>query len=368
MKKLLLFLSVVFTSAFLFSQSTLLLTWEFGPTSMGPSITANGSPSDTEIISYVTVTNTGTETVTVKTARNELSMVEGTKSQFCWGGVCYSFDTDTSALTITLAPGESTDDFSGHYWPEGTAGVSSIHYTFYEVDNPDNASSVVIMYNSMFSLSSEAGEEISAHQRMLSGYVDDPIHGVIKVHNHADAPLNLIAFKNPVYLVANSENWFWFGGTEYPFGVDTSGMVTIPADTVDESFDAYYDAQGNAGISQIVYVFMDPMMPGSYALYWLQFNAAPSSINEDLAAMTVFSPAYPNPAGSTVMFDYGIPEGVSLTEVVITNMVGSVMQTAELTGLNGTARIDVSGFPGGIYFATLKLDGNEVLTRKLLVQ
>jgi len=364
-KQLLLFVVAIMISATGFSQ--IMLSWEFGPTSLSPSVTFNGSPDDLEIVGHINVQNVGTETASIKVAREQMFMVDGSKSQLCWG-VCYSFDTDTSAMSIDLAPGEISGEFSCHYWPETTIGISTVKYTFYDVNNPSNSSTVIVMFNSLFELSSTDGDSVSEHTRILNGDVDTPIHGMIKVHNHSQGPLSLITFKQPVNLIENSTNWFWFGGNEYPFGVDTSALVTIDAGTTDESFEMWYDADGNEGISQIVYAFLDPVNAGNYALYWVHFNAEVTGLSEAILANTTFSAAYPNPASNFVSFDYDIPSEVKQAELVITNLLGAVVYEGSLNNFTGTERINVSQFTEGIYFASLKLDNEIALSQKILVQ
>jgi len=368
MKKTLLFLSLFLMSAGLFAQSTILTLWEFGPTSFSPVVTFNGAPADMEIVSYISVQNTDTTDVTIKVAREEVNVIGNTMNQFCWGGVCFPPSSDTSANSMTLAPGELTDEFSGHYQSNGNVGISFIRYTFWDVSNPDNYSSVLVSYNNLFEITCADGDSVAKHTRMLNGNVDDPIHGVIKVHNHVPADLNLIAFKQPVNLVTGSTNWFFFGGNLYPFGVDTSAMVTVPGSTIDESFEMFYGADGNEGVSQMVYVFLDPTNASNYALYWIHFNAEITGISDNILENTTFSAAYPNPAESFVSFDYEIPAEVNNAEILITNLLGAVVFQGTLSGLNGTERIDVSNFTEGIYFATLKLDNNIATSQKILVQ
>lgn len=365
MKKLILILiASLFISSTAFTQ--IVLSAEFGPTAYSPSITFNGAPGDGEIVAHIGVTNGGTESINIMLAREQLFLVDGSRSQFCWG-VCYSFDTDTSG-SIPLAPGELTNEFSGHYQPQNTEGVSIIKYTFWEVDNPTNMASVIVHYNSLFSISSLAGDSISKHIRQLNGFVDDSIHGVINIHNHASVPLNFIALKGMQLVLPNTENWFWFDGVQYPASVDTSGLVSIGAGTTDESFEAFYDAAGVVGISTVYYVFMDPTDPTSYAVFQFSYNAESTGISDNILENTTFSAAYPNPAESFVSFDYDIPNEVNRAEIFITNLLGAVVYEGTMNGLKGTKRIDVSNFTEGIYFATLKLDNYIASTQKIVVQ
>jgi hypothetical protein len=369
MKKLLLLLAVILTSTALFSQTSILTTWEFGPTSFSPVLTFNGAPTDGEIVCYIAVQNVGDADVTINVAMEEINVMAGTVNQFCWGGLCFPPGTDTSALSMTLTPGETTHEFSGHYQPNGVPGISIIKYTFYDVHNPANKSEVMVSYNSLFEITSEDGDSIAKHTRMLNGFNNEEIMGTIKVHNHIPADLNLIAFRQPVIVVGGSTNSMSFGGIDFPETVDTTALHTIGGSTVDETFKMHYNANGTDGVSQILYVFLDPTNTSSFALFWVHFNAeGESDISEEILARTEFSAAYPNPASSHVSFNYDIPQEVKMAEVVITNLLGAVVYEGAVEGYVGTKRIDVSNLTEGIYFATLKLDNEIATSQKILVQ
>lgn len=367
MKKLLLAFAVILTSSALFSQS-IITTWEFGPTAFSPVITFNGAPGDQEIVSHIAVQNAGTQDVTIKVAREEVNVIGNTSNQFCWAGICFSPSTDTSATEMTLAPGEITHEFSGHYTSNGNVGISLIKYTFFDTHNPDNKSEVLVSYNNLFEITCEDGDSLSLHTRKLSGVVDDEIMGTIKVHNHVPADLNLIAFRQIVNVVDGSTNSMSFGGTDYPETIDTTAMVTIGGSTIDESFKMHYNANGNVGLSQIIYVFLDPTNSSNFALYWVHYDASPSSLSEEILANTTFSSAYPNPAINQVSFDYDIPAEVTQAAILITNLLGAVVYEGSIEGYVGTKRIDVSNLTEGIYFATLKLDNEIATSQKILVQ
>jgi hypothetical protein len=366
MKKIILILiAALFVTSTAFSQ--ILTEWEFGPTMFSPSITTNGAPDDTEIVSYIKVTNTSTSNITIKVAVELMLPVAGQIEQFCWGGLCFGFGTDTSATSMVLTPGESTEEFSGHVQPGGVEGVYIIKYSFFDVAHPDVKTDVIVHYNSIFAISSDAGTEVSEHIRFLSGTIDDPISGMIEVHNNGANPLTLIVLKGAQIVPDGTQNWFDFGGIQYPASVDTSGVVVINGTSTDESFMGYYDAMGIEGGGQIVYAFMDPTNPAAYAVMMFQFDAS-LGLNEQILNNTTFSAAYPNPAGSFVSFDYDIPNEVNSAQILITNLLGAVVYETTLDGNYGTSRIDVSDLTEGVYFATLKLDNYITNTQKVLVR
>lgn len=366
-KQLLLFVVAIMISATGFSQ--IMLSWEFGPTSLSPSISFNGAPSDFEIVSHVNVTNTGSTDLTLKVARQEMLVVENTINQFCWAGICFPPATDTSATEMTLTPGETTQEFSGHLQPNSTEGVSIIKYTFFEVGNETNKAEVIVHYNSKFSVSSISGIEISEHLRMISGPVNEELNGMVEIHNNGSEPLTLIAIRGAQIVDPESENYMAFGGTTYPAAADTTAPVTIMGGTTDNSFEAYYNPNNMVTDSgTIAYAFIDVMDPTSYAVFTFIFDGEATGLSEAILSNTTFSAAYPNPASDFVSFDYDIPGEVNQAELVITNLLGAVVYEGSLNNFAGTERINVSQFTEGIYFASLKLDNEIALSQKILVQ
>lgn len=147
MKKLLLSLTIIlFLFSFTKAQNPLTLTHE--GSLIGDTITLWGEPTDFEMVLFANVHNNTGNAMNIKVARNEIYLVDGTFSQICWAGLCYSPDKDTSVnYQLVLAGGTSADeDFSGHYSPNGHIGTSLVEFIFYNIDDPSIFVSVVVKF------------------------------------------------------------------------------------------------------------------------------------------------------------------------------------------------------------------------------
>jgi hypothetical protein len=93
------------------------------------------------------VENTCSDDMNVLVQRDEISMVPGSSSAFCWL-VCFDTVTSLSPFPLTV-PANSTiaDNFSGHYRAWGNEGVSTISYEFFEEGNPGNSVMVTVNYD-----------------------------------------------------------------------------------------------------------------------------------------------------------------------------------------------------------------------------
>ncbi len=76
--------------------------------------------------------------------------------------------------------------------------------------------------------------------------------------------------------------------------------------------------------------------------------------------------AYPNPSDGEVTFEYSLNENFSDATIQITNLFGQVVQTLMIENQNGNVSLD-KNLSSGIYFCSLKLNGNFVAMRRLVV-
>jgi hypothetical protein len=113
----------------------------------GSTVQVSG-PLDETIHSYFNIQNTGTDTLRIKVRKIENSLVPGSGNLFCFNGNCYT--TPVSGNILTLAPGQITDNsnfFYGDYDATGNSGMSSITYVFFNYDNSNDSSYVIVQYN-----------------------------------------------------------------------------------------------------------------------------------------------------------------------------------------------------------------------------
>ncbi len=75
---------------------------------------------------------------------------------------------------------------------------------------------------------------------------------------------------------------------------------------------------------------------------------------------------YPNPATSEVILNLS-NQGFDGLIVTVANNLGQVLESKELLENTTSIPLDISGYPAGVYFVTLKA-GNDITTKKLVVQ
>lgn len=128
------------------AQNPLSLSWDGEP--IEETMLVVGNVTDGEIVANLIVTNNTSENMDVKVRREEIDMVEGTSSYFCWAGNCYPpFVNESSTYQTIVAGGSSADgDFSGHYTHSGHYGDSFIEYEFFNVNNETENVKVIVQF------------------------------------------------------------------------------------------------------------------------------------------------------------------------------------------------------------------------------
>lgn len=133
MKKIILSLCLAYLTFFYgYSQMNLTLSDSLGALPNDTTIVRTGSDTLAEIDSYIFVKNNSANTIHVKVKKVELSLIHGTLNYFCWG-LCYQNNVYVSRDSIDIRSGTTNKtDFSGHYSPLDSVGVSIIRYVFFD--------------------------------------------------------------------------------------------------------------------------------------------------------------------------------------------------------------------------------------------
>ena len=93
----------------------------------------------------------------------------------------------------------------------------------------------------------------------------------------------------------------------------------------------------------------------------------PEGIGDELLSQVAFSNAYPNPANSVAYFDYSLPAEVQEAKLVISNLLGAVVETINVAGNNNRLMVNTSNFKNGLYICSMEVQNNVVMTRKMIV-
>lgn len=186
--KLLLAAALLFATSIAFSQN-LVLSHEGDVYEPNAEVSVEG-PVTQEIVIELDVTNTGSATIDVLCQRYHIELVPGSMSALCWGGLCYPPNVGLSGFSTTIEPGQTvSNDFSGHYYPNGNTGMSTIAYTFFDLNNPNDSVMITVLFDGL----TVGVEESSMYSKMKA--FPNPANDFLTINLDTDVMKEDMAFE-----------------------------------------------------------------------------------------------------------------------------------------------------------------------------
>ncbi|MDB4533983.1 T9SS type A sorting domain-containing protein [Vicingaceae bacterium] len=124
----------------------------------------------------------------------------------------------------------------------------------------------------------------------------------------------------------------------------------------------------NDSATWIVTVY-DPANPSdevTATIVWKCGNA-PVSVNE-ISKENLRLSAFPNPATNNLTVSYKINKSFNNASVELFDVLGQKLISNELSSNAGDVMLDVSNLNAGIYFYTVRVDGNAIRTERVIVK
>jgi hypothetical protein len=199
---------------------------------------------------------------------------------------------------------------------------------------------------------------------------DEVIQAIVYLKNVSDVVKDVKVKKviNEADVLPGTVNTFCWGLCFPPDTYISPFAQTIQGGALCDQFYGDYNPLNVPGITRITYVFWDVNNTNDSVAVTVEYNASPASVNDGPVSKTKFSDAYPNPAIDHVNIDYNVSALVNNASIIVMNMLGSKVKEMPLENRSGKARIMVSDLTNGIYFYSLVVDDQVVVTRKFVVK
>jgi hypothetical protein len=125
-----------------------------------------------------------------------------------------------------------------------------------------------------------------------------------------------------------------------------------------------------AGMGEERIVFTESPNSGKQIEWILKQNIISSNSKNDLlnTKELIAGQIFPNPADNIVNLTYEIKEPRTKAKMMIFNMLGSQIGEYILEETNSHLKINTSHLPPGVYFYSIYVNGNNQITKKLIVK
>jgi hypothetical protein len=345
----------------LFSQNSIGLNY-------GDTISIDSLSSVSEMIAHVKVKNEYANEINVVVKKQYENIVNGTVNDFYWPGHCPS-TTYISPTSIVILGGDTSDAFTGHYFPYYINGTSLIKYIFI-ADNNDSAW-VYVKYNVTQTLQIYTDNDIFLHNGDIitidslstDTILPNELISNLKIKNTNINAKNVFCEKQYQFIVSGTDNDFYWAGSNIPDSIFVSPLLLLNGGTITSEFIGHYMPNNNIGTSIIKYVFK--VENGDSAWIFIKYNANFVGIIENNLSPVISTP-YPNPSSGIAYVNYDIPAG-SKAFLQVMSICGKIEKQYSLTESNGTLQMNISDMSSGIYFCSLTINNKVVKTSKLII-
>lgn len=204
---------------------------------------------------------------------------------------------------------------------------------------------------------------------ILGDPADEEIVSHIYVTNNSAESKDVMVFRR-VNFMASDSSWSQFcWGVCFPGATDTCAFpIAIDAGaTDDENFSGHYHPDMAIGSGSVTYVFYDANNMSDSVAVTVEYKASPTGINDLFAEDISISEVYPNPASNAAFINLDIPAELNDAQLIVTNLLGSEVKNFKINERSGKLSIDVGDLKNGLYFCTIKVHGQLLESKRLVV-
>jgi cytochrome c oxidase assembly protein Cox11 len=228
-------------------------------------------------------------------------------------------------------------------------------------------SAIIIL---MGSLAYGQGFEIAPLQESYKGMIGETIRVPLRFKNTSEKPVTLVIRKVDEQLGSTQKKYFCIDNNCLDSKVEDYIVRVEPGQTTTNLYVAL-EAGLNQNESSIQYIAYNKSNPGQSLEVNMNFQ-----VEEKLGEkaniynsrhITLYD-VYPNPAIEHANVAYKMTGDQVKAKILVHNIIGNVIGEYSLSPLDNSVRINTEDLSAGIYFYTLYVENEGVMTRKLIVK
>jgi len=213
--------------------------------------------------------------------------------------------------------------------------------------------------------------EVEQESKSLKARIGETVSTPIKIKNLSDQPIDLVIRRVDKTIGSSQKSFFCWGGECFDSEKDQLPVkYQIPAGETSLKFETMLETGLAAGISSVKYIIYDRKHPAEAIEYQVSYVIEDRKEKELIYESTDLriNDVYPNPVSEYAIIDYNIMNRDVEAKVLIHNVLGSVVGEYALPYLESKITIKTDDYNPGVYFYTLYIDNDSVMTRKLIIR
>ncbi len=227
--------------------------------------------------------------------------------------------------------------------------------------------SAILMLSSLPTLGQ--GFEIVSLQESYKGTIGEMIKAPIRFKNTSDKAITLIIRKVSDQIGSTQKNFLCLDANCLDQRADDH-IVKIEAGQTLSSVHVALDAGLVSGLSSVKYIVYNKSNPSQSIEFEVNFGVEEKAEKQSIytSKYITLKDVYPNPVVDLALVDYKILNDNIKAKIIIHNILGNNQGEYVLTSAENLLRIPADNLNAGIYFYTLYVNNEGVLTRKLIVR
>lgn len=211
--------------------------------------------------------------------------------------------------------------------------------------------------------------ELIPLQETYRGIIGETIKVPIKFKNNSDKTVTLVIRKVSDLIGTTQKNFFCIDNTCLDHHTEDY-VLKVEPNQVLNSFQVALEAGLAQGVSSIKYLAFNKSNPGEAFEFELNFLVEEKGEKQNIytSDYLMLHDVYPNPVTEDAFVDYSILDSQVKAKIIIHNILGNTMEEYPLPASENKVKIRAENLNAGIYFYTLYIDNEGVITRKLIVK
>lgn len=211
--------------------------------------------------------------------------------------------------------------------------------------------------------------ELGALQEVYRGHIGEVVEVPLKLTNHSEKPLILIIRRINASLGGTQKSFFCPENSCLEQEVEDLIIRLEPQESLSD-FHIALDAGLANGNSSAKYLVFNRYNPTETLEFELNFSVEDRTSKEDIFThpQIVIHDVYPNPIVDHAFINYNMTSDAVDAKIVIHNILGNSIDEYNLPSAENKVKIRAESMNAGIYFYTLYLDNEGVITRKIIVK
>lgn len=211
--------------------------------------------------------------------------------------------------------------------------------------------------------------EVSGISENIRGNIGETVKAPLKFRNLTEKPVTLIIRRLQQQIGSTQKNFFCIDNDCLDNEIEDYVLKLEPGQTL-SSLQVALEGGLVPGLSSVRYLAFSRSNPAHSLEFEINFTIEerPEKNNIYQSRAIVVKDVYPNPSVDHAYVDYLLNSDRTKARIRVHNILGNVVGDYDLSPYETLVRISTDELNTGIYFYTLYVDNESVMTRKLIVR